>query len=151
MEPLNLAGRSDEVDGCGREGGDGTLHVRGAAPVDEAIGDVGGKGRMRPGIHMALGHHVGMPREAQMRRARAEAGKEILHIRRVRVLEDQALADEAGLRQAIFQQCQGAAFAGGYGPAADKLLQQRYGVGRGVLHADSIDGNEMPGHKGRAC
>ena len=99
---LELAGRSDEVDGRGREGGDGTLHVRGAAPVDEAIGDVGGKGRMRPGIHVALGHDVGMPREAQMRRARAEAGKEVLHIRRVRILEDQALADEASLRQADF-------------------------------------------------
>ncbi len=103
---------SDEVRRRGREGGDGALHVGGAAPVDEAVGDVGGKGRMRPSIRMAFGHHVGMPRETQMRAARTETGKEVLDIRCICILEDQALADEARLRQAIFQQGQGAAFVG---------------------------------------
>ena len=51
-------------------------------PIQHAVRDFAGERRMRPGRFVARRHHIGMAGEHQMRRAGADAGVEILHVRR---------------------------------------------------------------------
>ncbi len=62
--------------GGGGKGGDRTLHVAGAAPIENAVFDHPRKWFVRPGA--AGGHHVGMAGKAEMRAFSADTGEEII-------------------------------------------------------------------------
>jgi hypothetical protein len=65
----------------GRESaGNAAFHVDGAAPVHLAAGNLAGKWRMLPGLFVARRHDIGVARENQIRRGRADARIEVLDI-----------------------------------------------------------------------
>ena len=64
---------------AGDEGGDAALHVAGAAAVEHAVPHHGGEGVVRP-ARVAGRHHVGVAGPAEMRRAGAAAGEEVLDL-----------------------------------------------------------------------
>ena len=149
IEPLNLPAVCQEVDGGSGKGRDRTLHVGGATAEDEAIGNVGGKGRMRPALSMAFGHHIGVAGKTEMRSAGADAGEEIIDVGRAFVLEDQPVADEAVAREQVFEIGESAALGRRHGLAADQVLQQRDGIGGSVFHACILNCHRrivIPGH-----
>jgi hypothetical protein len=80
----------------GDEGGDAGLHVRRAPAVDQPVGRLGRKGRMRPGCRIARRHHIGMAGKQQVLAARAARREQIVdRIAAAVALEAQAHADKA--------------------------------------------------------
>ena len=72
-----------------------------ADEVYAAIPDFGGKWRVRPDRFIALRHHIGVPGKTQVRGRVADAGEEIVHVRRVLVLKDQPLAVKTSVSQPV--------------------------------------------------
>ena len=78
----------------GREAGDGALHVGRAATMQHAVAKYAAERIVAPLLRVARRHHVGMAREAEMRRVVADAREEIVDRRVPGLLEPQPLAAE---------------------------------------------------------
>ena len=102
--------RREMVEHGGDAGRDAAFHVDGAAAVERAVDDLAGEGRMRPRRFVAGRHDVGVAGEHQMRRAVADAGVEILHVRRADVRKGHAMHGEAGGAERLLQHGERAAF-----------------------------------------
>jgi hypothetical protein len=86
------------------EGGDGALHVGGAAAEQLAVAQLGGERVGRPGRLVAHGNDVGVACEAEVAgTVAADAGIEVVDVRRVRRAECQAMAGEAEAFERILQ------------------------------------------------
>ena len=115
-------GLSELHRGVGK-GRDCALHVAGAAPEQFAVGDIAGKGRVRPVRNVAGRHHIGMTREYEMRRAATDFREQVVDIRRVRIRERHTMHLIACIAQNPAQRFQRAAFRGRHGRAADQRLR----------------------------
>ena len=105
------------------------LHVDRAAAVQHAVGDVAGERRMRPRLGIAGRHHVGVAGEHQMRRARADAGVEVLDIGGARLGEGHPVHGEARALQQRFEKAQRAAFRRRHRRAAQQIAGDGDGIG----------------------
>ena len=74
-----------------------------------------------------------MAGEAEMRVTGADAGKEVVHIRRSRRAEGEAVAGKACFAQHPLKQVERAAFLGCDGGTADEVLQSATGSGAEVM------------------
>ena len=117
--------RLDVVERGGDEAGDRPLHVGGAPAVQHPAQHVGGKRRMPPQPGIARRHHVGMAGEAEMRRAVADAGIEILDRLAATLVEAELLAHEARGFERLHQHLDGAGIARRHAFAADQALRER--------------------------
>ena len=107
----------------GDPGGDGALHVAGAAAIEHAVADVAGKRAGAP-IAVAGGNHVGMAGEADMRAGGADAGEQVF-----RLPVAQPGDGEAQRLQQLRQNILRAVIRRGDGGAADQCLGKGDGVG----------------------
>ena len=124
LEPAGL----DVIERGGDEAGDAALHVGRAPAIKNAVGNLRVERRMRPPAFLADRHDIGVPREAQMRRARTQARIEILHIRRAGFRHRQPVAGEARRLQHALEQRQRAAFDRRDAAAADQRLGKLDGI-----------------------
>ena len=79
------------------------LHIGGAAAIKHAAFDFGREGRMPPGRLVARRHDIGMAREADVRRAGADAGIEVVHVGRAVLAEGKPVAYKARGRKLALQ------------------------------------------------
>ena len=104
------------------EGGDGALHVAGAAAIQDAVPYLGGKGVVAPvrGTHR---HYVGVAGEAEMPPAGAQARVQILDLPVFQAMDREPQAFQCArqyrLRSTIGRRDR---------VAADQFLRQREGV-----------------------
>ena len=84
---------------------------------------------MLPRLLVAGRHHVGMAGKHQMRRRRADAGVEILHVVRARFAEGHAVHGEAGRLQRAFEELERTAFRRRDGTAAQQIAGNGDGIG----------------------
>jgi hypothetical protein len=108
--------RLDEVGEAGEERGDASLHVAGAAAVERAVPHGGGEGVVRPAL-VARRHHVRVAGVAEVRRAGAAAGEEVLHL-----AEAQPVAREAERAQGVLHDAERAVVGRRHAAAADQRL-----------------------------
>ncbi len=117
------------------KGADSALHIRRAPAVENAVRDLGPEGRLAPAGRFADRDHVDMAREAEIRRARAEPGIEIVDP--VRALsEGQACAGEAHSAEDALQHIERAFIGRRHARAADQLpgqLDRIDGAGHGSI------------------
>src|SRR6185503_750236 len=113
----------------GGKGRNRTLHVGSATAEDEAILLMGRERWCGPILDAARRHDVDMAGKAQMRRALAEAGEEIVDIGRARLGEDETLAREARGAEKGRETIERARLIGGHRGAADKICEERQRVG----------------------
>ena len=111
---------------------DGALHVHGAAAVQHAVSDVGGKRRVRPRFGVAGRHNVGVAGEHQMRPARADPGVEVFDVGGAGLRERHPVHREARPLERRFQKAQRAAFGRRDRRAAQQILGDGDGIWRGV-------------------
>ena len=109
--------------------GDRALHVHRAAAVQHAAGDVARERRMRPRLGIAGRHHVGVAGEHQMRRARADAGVEVLDVGGAGLGERHPVHGEARALQQRFEKRQRAAFRRRHRRAANQIAGDGDGIG----------------------
>ena len=116
----------------GDESSDGTLHVGGAAAIKGALLHLAAKRIDGPKGRLADRHHVGVPGEAEMRSALADAGIEIVDRRRARLGEAETVAGETEPRQRPLDQSKRAALGRRHARAAHEIAGQsdRVEVGR---------------------
>jgi hypothetical protein len=117
-----------------RPAGDPALHVDGAAPVQKAVLDLARKRAVGPRALLAGRHHVGMSGKADMRRAGADAGVEVVDIGGAGLAEGDAVRLKAGGFQDGFQHAERAGIGRGYRGAANQIAGDREG-GEGIIHA----------------
>ncbi len=86
---------------------------------------------MRPGLLVAGRHDVGMAGEHQVRRRRADAGIEIFHVVRARLVERHAMHGEASGLQGGFEERERAAFRRRHRAAAQQIAGK--GEGSAVI------------------
>ncbi len=104
----------------GDHGGERALHVRGAAPVEDAILNVWHEGRMAPSVFRTGRHHIRMTGEAEQRTLVAAHRPEIADLAKWQRRER-----EPGGRQARAQQIEAAGVGGGDRGAADQVAGER--------------------------
>ena len=114
--------------------GDAALHVDGAAPEQFAVLDDGGERIVPPAARIAGRHHVGVAGEEKVRTADAEAGVEIVDVRRAGLGEDGPMHLEAGIAQHLPDEGERAAFRRRDGGAADQRLGEGEGGMRRAAH-----------------
>jgi len=117
------------IEHSGNRAGDAAFHVDRAAPVELRAVHLAGKGRVFPRRLVARRHHVGMAGEHQMRACRADAGVEILHVVRARLLEGHAMHGETGSFQRGFEELERTAFGRRDGTAAQQIAGDGNGIG----------------------
>ena len=121
----------DPGEGRGGESGDAALHVGGAAPKNLAVDDFAGERIDPPFGGIAGRHDIGMAGEQQEGRGVADAGVEIVDVRRVLLGKGQAMDGEAGGLQPRLQNVERPGVGGGDGGPADQCAGQRHaGAGR---------------------
>ena len=103
----------------GDERGDAALHVAGAAAVEDAVAHFAGE-RVGLPVGGADRHHVGVAGEAEMRRAGADAGEQVVDL-----AVAQRRDGEAELAQRVGQHGLRAGIGRGYRGAADQRLGER--------------------------
>jgi hypothetical protein len=74
------------------EGGDGGLHVDGAAADQEAVHDLSVEGACAPGRRVARRHHIGVAGEAKVRAFGSVAGVKVLDLAELHPSADEAEA-----------------------------------------------------------
>ncbi len=134
-----FAPRSQELRCRGEERGDAALHVDRPAAVEVAVGDLSAKGRMAPALGIAGRHDVGVAGKDQMRRPRADRGKQILDVGGARVRKHQSLRLKPGRSENIGEQVQRAALGRRHRGAGDEGLEAGNGVDEGLGHDADVD------------
>ena len=124
----------DPGEGGGGEGGDAALHVGGAAPNNFAIDNFAAERIDPPFLRVAGRHHIGMAGEQQKGRAVADAGVEIVDVRRAGFGKGQAMGVEPGGVQSRLKHVERAGVGGGNGRAADQGAGQRHAGARVFVH-----------------
>ena len=108
----------------GDEAGDGAFHVRRAAPVKPVRGHLGGEGIVGPRGPVAGRHHVRMPGEAEIGGAVADAGIEVVHVRRPRLGKGQPVAGEPEAVKRVLQHVERPGVLGRDAGTADERAAQ---------------------------
>ena len=120
IEPLADPSSRNKGAGGGGEGGNPTLHVGGAAPPNRTLRHLPRERIEPPLCRIADGHHVGMAGKDEERRACAEAGVEIIDVRRAGLRKRKPLRRETRLFQCRFEDAERAAIFRRDRAASDK-------------------------------
>ena len=112
------------------EGGDPTLHVRGASAIERAVDHLGAEGIDGPGLAPADRHDVGVASEAEVPAGPAEPRVEIEHRLRAGLGELELGAGETQALEHGSQHVDRTGILGRDARAADELRRERHGIDR---------------------
>src|SRR5262249_58454179 len=116
--------RLDEAGSGGGEGRDGTLHVGGTATEELVVAQLGAEGIGRPGGAVARRDDVDMSGKAEVGSFRpADAGIEVIDVRRTGRTEGEAMAGEPDCFQGALQHVEGAGIDRRDARAADEVAR----------------------------
>ncbi len=114
----------------GNRAGDATLHVHRAAAIEHAVLDVPGECAVGPCRFVTGGHHVGVPREGDVRRLRADACIEIVDVGRAGFGEGDAMHLEPGIAEQLLQYAERARVCRRHGGTTQQIAGDGESVGR---------------------